>query len=106
MTLLDIDPNVVKPGWTPLIITLLLAGAMVLLFRSMRRQFGKINVPEGRSGAATRGSGVASTDAGGTSTGPGESPDLPFPHTSDNASDGDSGRRVDPRRPNASGPQD
>jgi len=45
MILLDIDPNLVKPGWTPLIITLLLAVAMVLLFLSMRRQFRKINVP-------------------------------------------------------------
>jgi hypothetical protein len=105
MTLLDIDPNVVKPGWTPLIITLLLAGAMVLLFRSMRRQFGKINVPEGPSGAATRGTGVASPDTGATSPEPGESPDLPFPHTSNSASDGNAGRRVDPRRPDASGPQ-
>ena len=98
MTLLEIDPNVVKPGWTPLIITLLLAGAMVLLFRSMRRQFGKINVPEGPSGVATRDAGMASPE-------PAESPDLPFPHTSDNPSHDDSGRRVDPRRPNASGPQ-
>ncbi|CAA9417890.1 MAG: hypothetical protein AVDCRST_MAG75-3238 [uncultured Propionibacteriaceae bacterium] len=98
MTLLEIDPNVVKPGWTPLIITLLLAGAMVLLSRSMRRQFGKINVPDERSGVATPGSGVASP-------GPAESPDVPFPHTSDNPSDGDAGRRVDPRRPNGSGPQ-
>lgn len=41
---LDIDPNVVKPGWTPLIITIGLALVMVLLFISMRRQFRKINV--------------------------------------------------------------
>jgi hypothetical protein len=47
MTLLDIDPNVVKPGWTPLIILILLAIAMVFLFVSMRRQFRKINVPDG-----------------------------------------------------------
>jgi len=46
MTLLDIDPNVVKPGWTPLIILIVLAIAMVFLFVSMRRQFRKINVPE------------------------------------------------------------
>jgi biopolymer transport protein ExbD len=46
MTLLDIDPNVVKPGWTPLIILILLAIVMVLLFVSMRRQFRKINVPD------------------------------------------------------------
>ena len=44
MLLLDLDPNVVKPGWTPLIITLLLALALVLLYRSMRRQFRKIKI--------------------------------------------------------------
>ena len=51
MIVLDIDPNVVKPGWTPLIIILLLAAVMVLLYRSMRRQFSKIEVPP--SGATT-----------------------------------------------------
>jgi hypothetical protein len=45
MILLEVDPNVVKPGWTPLIITLLLGLAMVLLFLSMRRQFRKISIP-------------------------------------------------------------
>jgi hypothetical protein len=45
MMLLDIDPNLVKPGWTPLLITIVLAAVMVLLFLSMRRQFGKINLP-------------------------------------------------------------
>ncbi len=43
---LDIDPNVVKPGWTPLLITIGIALVMVLLFRSMRRQFRKINVDQ------------------------------------------------------------
>jgi hypothetical protein len=45
MILLDIDPNVVKPGWTPLIILIILAGAVVLLYRSMRHQVRRINVP-------------------------------------------------------------
>ena len=31
-TLLDLDPNIVKPGWTPLLITIALAAVMVLLF--------------------------------------------------------------------------
>jgi hypothetical protein len=44
MFLLDLDPNVVKPGWTPLIITILLALALVLLYLSMRRQFRKITI--------------------------------------------------------------
>ena len=45
MIVLDLDPNVVQPGWTPLIITVLLGVAIVLLFFSMRRQFRKINIP-------------------------------------------------------------
>ncbi|SDR94249.1 hypothetical protein SAMN04488543_0794 [Friedmanniella luteola] len=48
MILLDLDPNVVKPGWTPLLITIGIALVMVLLFRSMRRQFRRVdaNFPE------------------------------------------------------------
>jgi hypothetical protein len=46
MILLEVDPNVVKPGWTPLLITLLLAVAMVFLYLSMRKQFRKIRTPE------------------------------------------------------------
>jgi hypothetical protein len=45
MILLQLDPDLVKPGWTPLIITLLLGVAVFLLFLSMRRQFSKISVP-------------------------------------------------------------
>jgi hypothetical protein len=45
MILLDIDPNLVKPGWTPLIILIVLAVVMALLFVSMRRQFRKIDLP-------------------------------------------------------------
>jgi len=45
MTLLEIDPNLVKPGWTPLIILIILGVVMVFLYLSMRRQFRKINVP-------------------------------------------------------------
>jgi hypothetical protein len=46
MILLEVDPNVVKPGWTPLVITLLLLGAMVFLYLSMRKQFRKIRTSE------------------------------------------------------------
>jgi hypothetical protein len=45
MILLQLDPDLVKPGWTPLIITLLLGVAVFLLFLSMRRQFRKISIP-------------------------------------------------------------
>lgn len=41
--LLELDPNVVKPGWTPLLITIAIALVMVLLFRSMRRQFRRVD---------------------------------------------------------------
>ena len=44
MIWLEIDPNVVKPGWTPLIITVVLAIIIVGLFFSMRRQFRRIDV--------------------------------------------------------------
>ena len=45
MIFLELDPNVVKPGWTALVVTMLLAVAMVFLFLSMRKQFRKINIP-------------------------------------------------------------
>lgn len=46
--LFELDPNVVKPGWTPLLILIGLALVMVLLFRSMKRQFARVdtNFPE------------------------------------------------------------
>jgi hypothetical protein len=46
MILLEVDPNWVKPGWMLLLVILLLAGAMVFLYLSMRKQFRKIRVPE------------------------------------------------------------
>ena len=45
MIFLELDPNVVKPGWTALVVTVLLAVALVFLYLSMRRQFRKINIP-------------------------------------------------------------
>ena len=45
MSVLELDPNVVQPGWTPLIITVGLGLAVVLLYFSMRKQFRNINVP-------------------------------------------------------------
>jgi hypothetical protein len=46
MIVLEVDPNAVQPGWTALIVMLLLAGAMVLLYLSMRKQFRKIRTPD------------------------------------------------------------
>lgn len=45
MIWLELDPDVVKPGWTPLIITVLLLIVVVLLVANMRKQLGKINIP-------------------------------------------------------------
>jgi hypothetical protein len=44
LALLDLDPNIVKPGWIPLLITIGLAAVMVLLFFSLRKQFRRIDV--------------------------------------------------------------
>jgi hypothetical protein len=46
MILLEVDLNAVSPGWMPLLVTLLLAGAMVFLYLSMRKQFRKIRTPD------------------------------------------------------------
>ncbi len=54
MFLLDLDPNIVKPGWTPLVITVVLGVALVLLYLSMRRQVRRISVPrQGEETTAT-----------------------------------------------------
>jgi hypothetical protein len=69
--LLELDPNVVKPGWTPLLITLGIAVVMVLLFRSMKRQFRRVddNFPERLpEPGASQGAGP---EAGSTGTVPG-----------------------------------
>ena len=66
MILLEVDPNLVQPGWTPLIITVLLALAIVLLFFSMRRQVRRITVPptepESPRSRGVRGSTANSTE--------------------------------------------
>ena len=73
--LLELDPNIVKPGWTPLLITLGIALAMVLLFRSMRRQFRRVdeNFPQPPQQQATETatpSGAVAPDASVTDTAP------------------------------------
>ena len=50
LALLDLDPNIVKPGWIPLLITIGLAAVMVLLFFSLRRQFRRIDVTRSQPG--------------------------------------------------------
>ena len=53
MILLDVDPNIVRPGWTPLFVVLVLAAAMVFLYFSMRKQFRKIRTPDDVADEAT-----------------------------------------------------
>ena len=52
LALLDLDPNIVKPGWTPLLITIALAAVMVLLFFSLRKQFRRIDVSQSQPGVS------------------------------------------------------
>ena len=80
MTLLELDPNWVKPGWTPLLITLGLALVMVLLFLSMRRQFRKIQIPDASSAAADQAGRSAESEAGDAAgRSPGDSTDSTPP---------------------------
>jgi hypothetical protein len=50
LALLDLDPNIVRPGWIPLLITIGLAAVMVLLFFSLRKQFRRIDVSQSQPG--------------------------------------------------------
>ena len=46
------DPNSVVAGWIPMVLVAVLGLAMVLLFRSMRKQMRKIDIPD--DGVPTR----------------------------------------------------
>ena len=54
----NIDPNIVRPGWTPLLIIVLLLLVLVFLFFSMQKQMRKIRTPDdiapGRGGGSSR----------------------------------------------------
>jgi hypothetical protein len=64
-----IDPNVAKPGWTPLLITGLLLLALAFLFFSMRKQIRKIQIPRSNSeGTGSEGTGSERTGSEGGST--------------------------------------
>jgi hypothetical protein len=43
LVLLDVDPSVVKPGWTPLLVTVFIGAGLLLLYFSLRRQVRKIS---------------------------------------------------------------
>ncbi|WP_425310020.1 hypothetical protein AADG42_15040 [Ammonicoccus fulvus] len=55
------DPNTVVAGWIPMVLVAVLGLAMVLLFRSMRKQMRRIDIPE--NGVPTRGSSQADVSA-------------------------------------------
>lgn len=61
--LLELDPNVVKPGWTPLLLLVGMALVVALLFRSMKRQFRRVHANFPERGAAA--GGPAADDTGG-----------------------------------------
>ena len=52
MIAFELDPNLVRPGWTALIIVIVLAVIMVGLGLSMMRQMRKITVPPADDGPA------------------------------------------------------
>lgn len=68
MIAFELDPNLVRPGWTALIIVLVLGLILVGLVFSMRRQMRKINIPAAGDSSADDSSaddgsaGDASTD--------------------------------------------
>ncbi len=79
MFLLELDPNIVKPGWTPFLITIGLAAVMYLLFRSMRRQFRRVDVnydvqPPAETTIREAGQGRPASTAATTPAGSGEPP--------------------------------
>ena len=50
MMLLEVDPNLVRPGWTPLVVIVLLGIVLFFLGRSMMKQFRRIDVPADHEG--------------------------------------------------------
>jgi hypothetical protein len=80
MVVLGVDPNLVRPGWTPLVVLLLLGGVLFLLGRSMIKQFGKIDVPADHDPAtSTAGATPGTRPATGerSVTEPGSNPPIP-----------------------------
>jgi len=45
MMVLEVDPDLVRPGWTPLVVIVLLGIVLFFLGRSMMKQFRRIDVP-------------------------------------------------------------
>ena len=77
MMLLEVDPNLVRPGWTPLVVILLLGVVLFFLGRSMIKQFGRIDVPSAAEVAANEVEANTATGAEATSTDGAQAPRIP-----------------------------
>jgi len=78
MMLLEVDPNLVRPGWTPLV---LLGIVLFFLGRSMLKQFGRIDVPADHRADPEAGSESTGSKATGSDGEPsaGDVPQAPIP---------------------------
>ena len=97
MMLLEVDPNLVRPGWTPLVVIVLLGVVLFFLGRSMIKQFGRIDVP---------GADDVDPDPTGPATGTGAPTAVdPDPSTPARDSDGAAPREAGPPAASAPGPR-
>ena len=76
MMLLEVDPNLVRPGWTPLVVIVLLGVVLFFLGRSMLKQFGRIDVPADHRADPEEGSESAGSDGEPSA---GDVPPAPIP---------------------------
>ena len=91
MMLLEVDPNLVRPGWTALLVIVILGIVLAFLGRSMLKQFGRIDVPADHPDDPATGSVPASSDTE-SSTEDVRTPTVPEPR----APTGDGGRAAPP----------
>ena len=70
MMLLEVDPNLVRPGWTPLLVIVVLGVVLFFLGRSMLKQFGRIDVPADHPGVPADGVSQADQPPGPTGSRP------------------------------------
>jgi hypothetical protein len=94
MMLLEVDPNLVRPGWTPLVVTVLLGIALFFLGRSMMKQFRRIDVPNDHETDPATSSGSTAADVHSST---GESRTLPIPDLRAPTRDGGRAAPPDPR---------
>ena len=59
----NVDPNIVRPGWTPLLIIVLLLVVLVFLFFSMQKQMRKIRTPDDIEAERRAAGQIADTEA-------------------------------------------